>query len=88
MRWHYSPNLSTGKLSGRSLSRAVMTSPKMSSYIADRDNPECGRFGPCFIKLGRQQALYECTRRNLYTIRYGEPFGAHVDTSKHAVGHT
>jgi len=31
-------------------------------------------------------ALCECTRRNLYTIRYGEPFGGHVDASKYAVG--
>ena len=33
-----------------------------------------------------KQALCECTRRNLYTIRYGEPFGVHVDASKYAVG--
>jgi len=33
-----------------------------------------------------KQALYECTRRNLYTIRYGEPFGVHVDASNYAVG--
>jgi len=33
-----------------------------------------------------KQALYECTRRNLYTIRYSEPFGVHVDASKYAVG--
>lgn len=33
-----------------------------------------------------KQALCDCTRRNLYTIRYGEPFGVHVDASKYAVG--
>ena len=33
-----------------------------------------------------KQALCDCTRRNLYTIRYGEPFGVHVDSSKYAVG--
>jgi len=33
-----------------------------------------------------KQALYKCTRRNLYTIRYGEPFGIHVDAFKYAVG--
>jgi len=33
-----------------------------------------------------KQALYECMRRNLYTIRYGEPFGVHVNDSKYAVG--
>jgi hypothetical protein len=33
-----------------------------------------------------KQALCECTRHNLYTIRYGEPFGVHVDASKYAVG--
>jgi len=34
-----------------------------------------------------KQALYECTRHNLYTTRYGEPFGVHVDASKYAVRH-
>jgi hypothetical protein len=31
-------------------------------------------------------ALCECTRRNLFTIRYGEPLGLHVDASKFHVG--
>jgi hypothetical protein len=31
-------------------------------------------------------ALYECTRCNLFTIRYGEPFGLHVDASASHVG--
>jgi len=33
-----------------------------------------------------KQAQYECTRRKLYTIRYSELFGVHVDASKYAVG--
>jgi RNase H-like domain found in reverse transcriptase len=33
-----------------------------------------------------KQAPYECMRRNLYTIRYGELSGVHVDASKYAVG--
>lgn len=31
-------------------------------------------------------ALVECTRRHLFTIRFGHPFGIHVDASKMAVG--
>jgi hypothetical protein len=37
-----------------------------------------------FHKL--KQALYDCTRRNLFTLHFGKPVGLHVDASKWAVG--